>query len=190
MRSRSSGSSFRRSDGDRFTDDLFCLITGEPLGARVPTGDNSVKISVIIASSDASTIAAWCCRAASPRLRLLMSRRYAVKIGSPPSSDVVMASSMKDIRAITPQCGNLDALSNYWSYPGFQVASETLPMSVAHPFWDNEVGQFVPNRFSARETENVLGREVELMRPVGVIHRDVAIVLRTMTRTITRLEHI
>jgi hypothetical protein len=61
-------------------------------------------------------------------------------------------------------------------------------MSVAHPFGNNEFGQFAPNRFGARETENVLGREVELAYPAGRIHRDDAIERRIKDGTIERLE--
>jgi hypothetical protein len=61
-------------------------------------------------------------------------------------------------------------------------------MSIAHPFGNNEFGQFAPNRFGACETENVLGREVELAYPAPSIHGDDAIERRIKDGTIKRLK--
>src|SRR5436309_4889043 len=178
----------RDQSGDRFADDFLSSVAEEPFRFFVPTGDHLIEIfaddRVAERLNDCSqtTIRFFGASALGDVAQICRENRRPIDLECRDSK------LHPNLCTIPTQRLDLNQFSEQRAFASLQIMGQPLSMSFANPRWDNQFGQLLPDRFSARKAKHPLGRRIELPHPPGRVHGDDAIEGRVKEDAIERLQ--
>src|SRR5205823_885035 len=166
---------WRNDDRDRFVDRFVSFETKKLFCARIPAGDDSVKIfahdRIFREFNDRGQMAA------SFFVTFTFANVAQISGKNRQAVDLERGNGQFDqnFGAVFAQAGNLDPFPDDRALASFQKMSQPAAMLLSHARWNNQFGQFFPNCFRARKSENPLGGGIEFEDTTVRAHGDDAI---------------